>query len=172
MTTTASDYRPKPGSTAHSVCAFFAKNPEEELSTQDVAQKFDVKPASVAMHLTGALTAQLLSRPRPGTYAAGPQLAQWDAADDPTRRTAARRYTPIDIEAVPIVKARPVPTVDTQCGRVSPYLLLWNRMEPGDSVDLPRKRMESFRAWAKRNKVTLTVRQLGVDTYGCWKSAQ
>lgn len=170
MSTSPISYVPKPGSIPHSVCTFFAKNPEEELSTADVAQKFDLKPDQVPMHLTLAVKAGLLRRVRPSVFAAGEQLANWQPNAQPV--ATPRSYTRLEVQSVKIIPGRPLPAADTQRGHTSPYAELWARMKVGDSVDLSRKRADSFRSWAKRNKKQLATRQLGVDLYGCWKTAE
>jgi hypothetical protein len=61
------------------VMLFFARNPHEELSTRDVAEKFGVYPESVRKNLRSNVDRGLLSfdmqlRSRGGIYRAGPLL--------------------------------------------------------------------------------------------------
>jgi hypothetical protein len=62
------------------VIMFFGRNLEEELTTLDIAEKFDVDVRDVPAMLRRAVEGKLLSRPARGgpgahgTYAAGPAL--------------------------------------------------------------------------------------------------
>lgn len=53
-------YNPHINSVAGQVLAFFERNPEEHLTLQDVADKFDAKPTSVSQLLRPATKAGLL----------------------------------------------------------------------------------------------------------------
>lgn len=55
-------YAPWPGSLAAKVVAFFEANPDEELTREDMAAKFDVAATSVAAALRRALAARLIER--------------------------------------------------------------------------------------------------------------
>jgi Mn-dependent DtxR family transcriptional regulator len=72
-----SNYRTYKNSTPARLLEFFARNPDEELNTADVAVKFDVSPRSVTSTLRDAVGEGLITRERvKGTsvYRAGPAL--------------------------------------------------------------------------------------------------
>lgn len=80
----AVEYRPKPGSVADRVLAFFRANPDEELSSPDIAAKFGVNQDGVRVLLRSAIAAEYLAvRQAPNSigrgtpmlvYSAGPRL--------------------------------------------------------------------------------------------------
>lgn len=57
-------YHPRPTSSVGRVLAFFAHNPDEELTRADVAVKFDIAPTSVVGTLRAAVEAGLISESR------------------------------------------------------------------------------------------------------------
>lgn len=80
-------YRPRDGGLQGQVLAFFAANEGEELTSQDVALKWDVRPASTVGGSLHRLVAMRLLAKResagPGrrytVLSAGPLLAEWAA---------------------------------------------------------------------------------------------
>lgn len=70
----AVEYRPRPGSQADTVIRWFVTNPEEHLSTQDIALKFDVRERSVGLLLSKAVDAGLLTVTKGHTDAGRPCL--------------------------------------------------------------------------------------------------
>lgn len=76
----ANDYNPRPHSLGSRVCAWFKANPDEKLSSRDVADKFDSAPLRVSAQLGAAEDADLLTSERVdgmNVYSAGPKLASW-----------------------------------------------------------------------------------------------
>lgn len=73
-------YLPQPDSLAARVCAFFAKNPEDDLAVSDIRLKFDLESArGINSELEPSVAAELLSVAKKGmnaVYSAGPRLAQ------------------------------------------------------------------------------------------------
>jgi hypothetical protein len=70
-------YVPKRDSIAGGVCDYFIRDAEEELSTPDIALKFDVPQNSVASSLEQSVRSGLLSCRKSGAanvYGAGPRL--------------------------------------------------------------------------------------------------
>ena len=106
-------YTPQPGSLAARVCAFFQRNPEDELSARDIAQKFDAQGSSVPALLASCLANQLLIRDKEeaGTmvYRAGAKLSSFQSAPPPAaplrRRRALRSRTGCRNRARPRPKA-------------------------------------------------------------------
>ena len=105
-------YSPHKGSLPDKVLAFFVDNGDEELSTIDVAEKFDATPSgAVSQKMAPLVRMGLLESMRRGRlvhYTAGPMLASW-AGEAPAPAT----YTPA-ITLRPVVeraaaKAQPAP---------------------------------------------------------------
>lgn len=98
---TALAYRPRAGGLQGQVLAFFAQNEGEELTSQDVALKWDVRPASsVVASLDKLVHMGLLARREsagPGrrytVFSAGVLLAEWAsrARVDPSNRALKRQ---------------------------------------------------------------------------------
>jgi hypothetical protein len=86
-----STYTPFPNSLAHRVCCWFRANPAEELSTADIALKFEESARNVQAKLTAAVEAQLLSATKDDhgrlTWSAGTELqhATWAKQADQGR---------------------------------------------------------------------------------------
>lgn len=57
-------YRPQADSLAAQVCAFLMRNPDEELTVEDIAQKFETNLKNVHTQLARAVEADLLVRSR------------------------------------------------------------------------------------------------------------
>lgn len=74
----SSTYTPFSHSVAGRVCAFFRQQPDEELTTLDIAQKFGVRTNSVSPLLLSCVGSGLLKRVRNArgeiVYLAGPRL--------------------------------------------------------------------------------------------------
>lgn len=174
-TPTLPRYVPESGSIADRVLQLFIRNPDEYLSSADIALKFDVRSASVHASLAGAVAAGLLvfgfaEGESHKTWRAGPMFGLWAAARsgavDPKQLRIAPRL-PVDPLGVRIQKGVPVPTRD----QTSRYALLWSRMEPGDMVELPRRSAMSFYSWSKKAGVKMLVRVLRPGVTGCWRQS-
>lgn len=88
---TAPSYEPTPGSLSQRVLDWFAKNPEEELTTADIARKFEVSAtANVSPSLTTPCAHGLLQRKNGGTYEAGERFAVWQQARSAAARLQAQ----------------------------------------------------------------------------------
>lgn len=76
MSTTT--YTPQADSLAAQVCAFLMRNPDEELTVEDIAAKFDAPPRNIHTQLARALDGGLLVRGKNGDeeyiYTKGPKL--------------------------------------------------------------------------------------------------
>lgn len=117
------NYDPAPMSVAHRVCSYFVAQPEEELSTGDVALKFDCTVRSVTQLLRPAYEAGLLTR-RGGIYGRGANLGAWQQRMQERARktevgmTRATKQPPahlpeLDLAALPPVE-RGVPLPDSR----------------------------------------------------------
>ncbi len=59
------------------ICSFFTRNPDEELTVEDAAAKWDLSPLTVrnwARRLEGSQYVQLLKKEGAATFRAGPGL--------------------------------------------------------------------------------------------------
>ena len=148
-------YNPAPQSVAWRVCNYFVQHPEEELSSADIALKFDCSKDSVTMLLRPAFEAGLLTR-QGGIYGRGEQLAEWQqrmlerakAAQAQAEKAAASRGTKsapphlpdLDIDTLPPVE-RGVPLPDNnqsmRRGRTKYDALFASLAEIGSSRLIP-----------------------------------
>lgn len=146
---TAPKYTPQAGSLPERVLDWFAKNPEEELSSADIAQKFDVLSSSnVQPMLSAPLGHELLRRER-GVYVVGPRFAAWHSArmaragvvmaqpPRPPRSTPAPLFDPADIAIQPGVKS-PRSGENSTDNLAARWRRLYARMEPNSHVEMPR----------------------------------
>lgn len=100
----------------------------------------------------------------PPKTSAAPSVFALAAAAKPKR--AAR--TMLDPLAVPIQSGVPIPDrIVTQ----SVYAVLWQRMKPGDMVELPNRASAGLNVYCKKTGGKCTVRRLGIDRVGVWKNA-
>lgn len=79
---------------------------------------------------------------------------------------AAPAFDPLKIE---VKRDRPVPPVLRGPGAVSPYKVLLDRLQPGESVDLPKAAAKSLMGVAKKANIKIACRQLDDETTGVWK---
>jgi len=80
--------------------------------------------------------------------------------------TPAPAFDPLKVE---IKKDRPVAPLVRGAGAVSPYRVLLDRLQPGDSVDLPKAAAKSLMAVAKKAGIKIACRQLDDATTGVWR---
>ncbi len=110
-------YTPTPGSAAHRVCSFFANNPGETLTKDDLCVKFDMARPSVPGLLDRAFSARYIRLSAPDQYTAGDNIDQFAGqAEAPatalaTARVAASVQTPAPIAHT---VAAPAPQVSEQ----------------------------------------------------------
>lgn len=79
-------YMPRAGSLAHRVAAFFVSQPEEELASPDVAEKFGCAAGSVAILLKPCVAGGVLAVRRNGhsnTYSPGPRILAGEYPEAP-----------------------------------------------------------------------------------------
>ena len=94
-------WSPKTGSIAHRVLEFLARNPDEELYTADIAQKFDVEGTSVQPSLVGAIQAGALVVTKDDSGKRVYRLGAYEARPA-VFGTVDRPPTVADIQALPI----------------------------------------------------------------------
>lgn len=98
-------YTPQARGLTGKVLAFFVANPEEELTSVDIADKWDVRPRSAVLGaLDRVVLMGLLARGKEGQYAvyrAGAHLAQWAAVRSvqPENRALARQVDAVQHQA-------------------------------------------------------------------------
>ena len=103
------NYKPQERGLTGKVLGFFVANPDEELASVDIAEKWDVRPSSsVFGALDRVVRMGLLAREKVGKYAvfrAGVNLARWAAvrALEPENQALARQIDAVQARApVPI----------------------------------------------------------------------
>lgn len=105
--------------------------------------------------------------PKETAMPAQPPVAPPGAAPKPKKVwNAAPAFDPLTIE---VKTARPIPPMVRGPGAVSPYKVLLNRLQPGQSVDLPKAAAKSLMAAAKKAGIKIACRQLDDATTGIWK---
>lgn len=95
-------WSPKTGGIAHRVLEFLARNPDEELYTADIAQKFDIERTSVQQCLIGAEQAGALKVAKDETGKRLYRLGSYAPTGVPVLTAASRLPTIEDIQAIPV----------------------------------------------------------------------
>ncbi|MCW5319663.1 hypothetical protein D5039_00235 [Verminephrobacter aporrectodeae subsp. tuberculatae] len=186
-----------PDSLADRVVRFFRSAPDEVLSTDDIATKFETSVRGIHTQLACTLVSEVLLRERNDdgnyTYAAGPSLfvAQAPPTKSELKAKQARERTVPEPQAPPPVKAKPQEAMFTP-GNVKivkgvPLPGRWNvphdwdqllgRMQVGDSTEpLPQKIAASVRKHITRVHAqgmgTFAVRRIDASgQIGIWRTA-
>ncbi len=178
------NYCPRADSFPAQVCGFFANNPDETLTIDDMVDKFmPSNRGSIHTQLSLALDAKLLARQRDAegdyVYSRGPQLqvTGWvDSSAAPATPAPARvskpggKRTALDLQAIRIRSGVPMPTNKTQIDRIGEFLV---KLQVGDMFDLPicgkhilNKAVERQHK-AKLGRFTTAVDQ-DAQTIGVW----
>lgn len=156
------NYTPQPDSLPDRVCAFFRTHRDEELTTKDIAQKFDVPASGIGNTLASAIYHEWLKRTKDegGTtiYQAGPSLPNgWGGTPEPAPQAAAARVQrkapqPAALPAAEQLVIEPDVALPEAMGRVrrSAYEKVFARMERGHSFACPRDSLKSLYSSAKR----------------------
>jgi pyruvate/2-oxoglutarate dehydrogenase complex dihydrolipoamide acyltransferase (E2) component len=178
-------YQPQADSLAGRVCAYFFRHGEEELSTGDIAIKFDANANSVSALLAGAVTNGLLNRTKNaggfGTYSKGPKLAAAmtaPAAPPPKAATPAPPPAPLPPPTALTIEAGvPLPPA---AGRRTPerdaFVAVFDKMKKGDSFAITSdacKRLHNLaNSWGKtctpRRK--FSMRRLDAKNARIWRA--
>lgn len=107
------------------------------------------------------------SPPKETTMPSQPPVAPPQAAPKPKKVwNAAPAFDPLKIE---VKTDRPIPPMLRGPGAVSPYKVLLDRLQPGQSVDLPKAAAKSLMGVAKKAGIKIACRQLDDVTTGIWK---
>lgn len=146
----STSYYPRTDSFPAQVCGFFANNPDEVLTIDDMVDKF--MPASrgnIHTQLALALEAKLLSRRRDDQgeyiYGKGPQLkiTGWvdtasapASAPAPAAKAKAKRAV-LDLSTIVIRDDVPLPNKNLRTGLIVQLMQLLNGLKPGQSFELP-----------------------------------
>lgn len=166
-------YRPESGSLAARVLAWFALNPEEELTSADIAQKFDVASSShVSPSLTPPLAHGLLARGPGGSgYRPGPAFSAWAEHQRQGGMVRAVQQKPqrsappptLDPFAVPIAGGviRPTGRRGAPMTLQFQVFTLLERLEPNTHAELPWAYRHLISAANTRYRKTHPDRQIG-----------
>ncbi|MDO9235971.1 MAG: hypothetical protein Q7U28_08065 [Aquabacterium sp.] len=188
-------YTPRADSLASRVIAFFQRNPDEELSLEEISEKYDAGRSNIHTQLGGAIDAGMLVRDRdvdgdyiykPGTALPAPHASSgldMDAvhrkapppakADKPIKPARVRVAFP-DPEAVPIDTDVPVPSSNKPAKH--DWMPLLQRLQPGESCKLPIQARPTLAAkvtTAHKEKLgTFTMRNLPeTNELRLWRTA-
>ena len=177
-------YAPRAGSVAERVIRFLADNPDEVLTTDDIAVKFEASRNNVHSLLAQAVAAGLLVRAEdPGeselVYRAGqgrvpapaPAPATPFSAHRPFQRRPRRAPAQIDVGAIRLEDNVPQPWPDRSLAAQMTSLLL--SMRPGQSfaVDLAARHSlrSAITALKKSRRGQWTARAQGAGELRCWR---
>ena len=190
-------YLPRAGSLTYRVCEHFSQQPDETLTVEDIAIKFDAVQASVRTQLVGAVEAGLLASDRNAmrewVYSAGESLSAFRplAANDtqaqskPGTATPApagkktRRMVLVDLSGLTIESDIPLPprnTNPTSKQRFTPAVEKLKAMQPRDSmlmpVGFPPRAVKTITDRAKREGCTHTFEyRLVGEQVRIWRTA-
>ena len=153
MATEQPNYAPREGSVAWRVIEFLTTNPDESLSIDDVAVKFDASRASIHSLLAPAVLAGTLIRKedyedgelvyrlgsgvpgitaKPGRHPVLPR----GGAHSPFGASAKPRNKPFWIDTSTVAVEKGIPLENRSPAGIN-WAALFGRMEPGDSFALP-----------------------------------
>lgn len=142
-------YVPQANSLPSLVVGFFTNNPDEELTLEDITEKFGAQRNNIHTNLALAVQHGLLARARNDdgdyVYRIGkkpPKGADADTAQSaPGKSAAAKRAMaqvdlpdPMDVQ---IDSDVPLPTANGRGGKKRDWAPLLQRLQPGDSAQLP-----------------------------------
>ena len=145
-------YTPRAGSLPSQLIAFFQRAPDEELTTEDIADKFDVTQGNIHTNLALAVGANMLERARNADgdymYRPGKQLPRF--ADDTVMHEGASKPSKVQRAArqaeavhVPIPAASTiaiddhVPIPNIRGNLDTDYTPLLKKLQPTQSFALP-----------------------------------
>lgn len=174
-------YVPEAGSLTARVLDFMCRNMEEDVLTRDLTSKFDVTTSVLTPALQEPQRLHLLTYERQtGVWRAGPGLAAWKTQRDapaniiaPQRRKlvyAPRAASTLDPSKLVIKSGVPVPSKRAP-GVKSAYAVLWQRMQTGDSVELPDRQAHGLASYVKGIKGIAVVRRVSEGVKGVWRTA-
>lgn len=180
-------YTPQPDSLAGRVCAFFRANPDEELSQEDIARKWDAPRSAIQSLLAVPVSHNLLQRVqhRNGgsiVYCAGEALlhspataaAPAAAAAQPTWPGKTRTsLPPLDVAAFKVIKKEAPPkraslkTTDWQA--FFAQLKVKHDAIEGLPINYYSAAAKASQKWAAANNCKLEMRKQG-ETFGIYRT--
>lgn len=181
----AATYSPKPDSLAEKVMEFFRRNPTEELTRRDMADKFGCAQTSIDNCLVTAVTHGYIATTNNDemvrVWVAGPALkgthdvpvfARQKAPVKPSTPTVT--LPPFDPAGISIERGIAKPL---RFGKLLRYTELIERMQPGDSVKLPATHAKRVCDWARKRAERIaeaqcwSMRRLDADNARVWRDA-
>lgn len=175
-------YTPKPDSLAASVVHFFSVNPDEELTLDDISDKFDAGRNNIHTQLARAVDAGLLERGRNDdgeyTYTAGKGISVPKPGAKLTttlaKPAALRGQARVDLTGLTLVVDKDVPLPEGHSAVSSKWDKLFELLtEVGYSIEIPIDVCLSLRAEAqkraKRGAGHYRVLKTGDSTARIWR---
>jgi hypothetical protein len=192
-------YLPQPDSFPARVCAFFAKNPEDDLAVSDIRLKFDLASArGINIELAPSVAAGLLSVTKKGmnaVYSAGPRLAHAMAEALPADGAAAPAgggfHAWLERNGQPSAEGRPptnnslpapdslviesgVPIPATRSVLSAQYAAKFAEMKVGDcfkaTPPAAKRLVANALTWGKPLNRKFVTRQIDATTSGVWRT--
>jgi hypothetical protein len=182
-------YNPRIDSIPGRICAYFAANPEEALSTEDLCIKFDITPKQVSDNLQSALDEEhlvLKTINKVPTWSAGPNLKPptkgaafpWLGNGAAAAKQTRKRPTlpPIDVSKISVEKAVPITSPWRDKGLDLWGPLLKKLAEPGmATAPIPLVYRGSLRKvamdYGKSNNCKFAIRVTGPEEFRLWRTA-
>lgn len=173
-------YTPRADSLAERVCNYFSRLPDEELSTSDIAIKFDAQRHSVAAQLETAVTHGYLIR-EGMAFRAGPKLpppgtpaAVGGSIFPATRNGHGGPRTPFECDWASIKVEKDVP-LQPRGERHQKVFELFDKLEVNDSFVVPiagkHTIASAMTAYRKKTNKTLKRRVIDGDQVRVWRTA-
>ena len=173
---------PPQDSLAFKVIDYFRGHPDEVLTQRDVAKKFDVAPAAVDNMLMPAVASGHLARSQSDEYGVIFRLPKRPGFPQPftpslneaVKRNRARNLFRLDVSAITIEKD--IPVCDAYVRR-APWASIFDKMEVGDSFQLPKagKASAAHAVSSYRKKghdaVRFALRQVSETHIRIWRTA-
>ena len=166
------------------VTDYFRAHPAEVLTPRDIAKKFDVAPSSVDTMLMPAVQAGHLARGQSDEYGVIYRLpANGGKQPHPfmntpqARKSLAKRQAAFRMDFSKIVIEKDIPLADPYVRR-APWPKLFDRMEVGDSVRLPKEAraavahaMQSYRKKPEHQGKDFKLRLMDEVHVRVWRTA-
>lgn len=175
-------YTPPADSLASSVVSYFRNNPEEQLTVEDISEKFSVGLSSVHTQLSLVLDAKLLHRSQDQdgqyVYAAGTTLAidyGWKQTSlaKQAKRVQAPNHDAFDFAAVKIESGVPVP--QRSIGKTLQLRKLLFKLSESESCVLPMNTRTILARVITKEQATTSRRyiakKIAADQIRLWRTA-
>lgn len=180
----APTYIPRPGSLAASVVYFFRTNADEELTLDDIVDKFGSVRGNIHTQLRPALDVDLLRRDTNADgeyiYQAGARIEVIPQASEPARPKARKPASfdsprhEVDFDALKVDKGVPLRVIGPYGAKPLKWDPLFEKLaEVGDSIQLPAKLRATLSsaviARNKKGRGHFRVLMTGADTCRVWR---